>query len=230
MKTMNKAKRALLACALIFCCVGAYAQEKETYYNNDSVDTCPLADKELIDSSYNLLERNMMMETDGRYGQIAVVDAATSEVLAWASLEKQLDGECDWCGDLVYAPFKNEVCGTDGTTQKSNAIELAMAFNQMFRQELSSEHDKKVSETYRIPQKLAPKGVKLAGKYNLQQTKDKEKASDEFTFVGCFPANSPRYVIGMVVVRPHKIPATAGMLSKEVNELAEWLTDHKNEE
>lgn len=29
----------------------------------------------------------------------------------------------------------------------------------------------------------------------------------------------------MVVIRPHKLPATAGMLSKEVNQLIEWLMD-----
>lgn len=91
---------------LIFYCVGVYAQRKEVSYFNDSVEICPLADKELIDSCYNLLDRNMMLETDGIYGQIAVIDATTSEVLAWASLEKQLDDECEGCGDMVYVPFK----------------------------------------------------------------------------------------------------------------------------
>lgn len=92
--------------ALAFYCVGVYAQRKEVSYFNDSVEICPLADKELIDSCYNLLDRNMMLETDGIYGQIAVIDATTSEVLAWASLEKQLDDECEGCGDMVYVPFK----------------------------------------------------------------------------------------------------------------------------
>ena len=99
--------------ALAFYCVGVYAQRKEVSYFNDSVDICPLADKELIDSCYNLLDRNMMLETDGMYGQIAVIDATTSEVLAWASLEKQLDDDCGWCGDMVYVPFKKQVCSTD---------------------------------------------------------------------------------------------------------------------
>lgn len=106
MKTIIQAFRTLLVFMLIFYCVGVYAQRKEVSYFNDSVEICPLADKELIDSCYNLLDRNMMLETDGIYGQIAVIDATTSEVLAWASLEKQLDDECEGCGDMVYVPFK----------------------------------------------------------------------------------------------------------------------------
>lgn len=106
MKTITQAFRTLLVFMLIFYCVGVYAQRKEVSYFNDGVEICPLADKELIDSCYNLLDRNMMLETDGIYGQIAVIDATTSEVLAWASLEKQLDDECEGCGDMVYVPFK----------------------------------------------------------------------------------------------------------------------------
>ena len=113
MKTITQAFRTLLVLMLIFYCVGGYAQRKEVSYFNDSVEICPLADKELIDSCYNLLERNMMLETDGMYGQIAVIDATTSEVLAWASLEKQLDDDCGWCVDMVYVQFKKQVCSTD---------------------------------------------------------------------------------------------------------------------
>lgn len=113
MKTIKQAVRALLLIMLILCNIGAYAQRKDVSYFNDSVEICPLADKELIDSCYNLLDRNMMLETDGIYGQIAVIDATTSDVLAWASLEKQLDGDCGWCGDMVYVPFKKQVCFTD---------------------------------------------------------------------------------------------------------------------
>ena len=106
---------------------------KEVSYFNDSVDICPLADKELIDSCYNLLDRNMMLETDGIYGQIAVIDATISKVLAWASLEKQLDGDCEGCGDMVYVPFKKNIWAISGTaisdtTKTNNAIELALSF------------------------------------------------------------------------------------------------------
>ena len=212
MKTIKQAVRTLLVFMLIFCNVGVNAQRKEVSYFNDSVEICPLADKELIDSCYNLLDRNMMLETDGMYGQIAVIDATTSEVLAWASLEKQLDDDCGWCGDMVYVPFKKNIwaiSGTDisgtainntaisDTTKTNNAIELALSFKQS--------------------------GVKQAGRYNILQYDYNKRCFDEFTFVGCFPADNPKYSIGMVVIRPHKLPATAGMLSKEVNQLIEWL-------
>ena len=212
MITIKQAFRTLLVFMLIFYCVGVYAQRKEVSYFNDSVDTCPLADKELIDTCYNLLDRNMMLETDGIYGQIAVIDATTSEVLAWASLEKQLDDECDWCGDMVYVPFKKNIWTISGadisstaisntaiieTTKTNNAIELALSFNQ--------------------------RGGKQAGRYNVLQIDNNKRCFDEFTFVGCFPADNPKYTISMVVIRPHKLPATIGMLSKEVNQLIEWL-------
>ena len=309
MKTITQAFRTLLVFMLIFYCVGGYAQRKEVSYFNDSVEICPLADKELIDSCYNLLERNMMLETDGIYGQIAVIDATTSEVLAWASLEKLLDGDCEGCGDMIYAPFKNNVCSTDifipfiaakcleesntpldkmvdtgcgilevndslqirdhnwrkggygevtfekallmksrigmykafmnmpngadlweqacDTTLKSNAIELAMFFNQICHQKSSLEYAKNIAtgifEKNGIQHRLAPRGVKLAGIYNILQCDDNKRNSDEFTFVGCFPADNPKYTISMVVVRPHKLPVNIGILSKEVNQLIEWL-------
>ena len=216
MKTITQAFRTLSVFMLIFYCVGVYAQRKEVSYFNDSVEICPLADKELIDSCYNLLDRNMMLETDGIYGQIAVIDATTSEVLAWASLEKQLDDECDWCGDMVYVPFKKNIWTISGadisstaisntaiieTTKTNNAIELALSFNQ--------------------------RGGKQAGRYNVLQIDNNKRCFDEFTFVGCFPADNPKYTISMVVVRPHKLPATIGMLSKEVNQLIEWLLIHR---
>lgn len=206
MKTITQAFRTLLVFMLIFYCVGVYAQRKEVFYFNDSVDICPLADKELIDSCYNLLDRNMMLETDGIYGQIAVIDATSSEVLAWASLEKQLDDECEGCGDMVYVPFKKNIWAISGTaisdtTKTNNAIEQALSFKQ--------------------------RGVKQAGRYNILQHDNNKRCFDEFTFVGCFPADNPKYSIGMVVIRPHKLPATAGMLSKEVNQLIKWLMNRK---
>ena len=215
-KVFAIAMRFTVCVALAFYCVGVYAQRKEVSYFNDSVEICPLADKELIDSCYNLLDRNMMLETDGIYGQIAVIDATTSEVLAWASLEKQWDDECEGCGDMVYVPFKKNIwaisgttiSGTDvsgtaisDTTKTNNAIELALSFRQ--------------------------RGVKQAGRYNILQHDNNKRCFDEFTFVGCFPADNPKYSIGMVVIRPHKLPATAGMLSKEVNLLIEWLMTRK---
>ena len=40
-------------------------------------------------------------------------------------------------------------------------------------------------------------------------------------------ADNPKYTISMVVVRPHKLPVTIGMLSIEVNLLIEWLMNRK---
>lgn len=201
MKTITQVFRTLLVFMLIFYCVGVYAQRKEVSYFNDSVEICPLVDKELIDSCYNLLDRNMMLETDGIYGQIAVIDVTTSEVLAWASLEKQLDDDCEGCGDMIYVPFKKNIWAISDTTKTNNAIELALSFKQ--------------------------RGVKQAGRYNILQHDNNKRCLDEFTFVGSFPADNPKYSIGMVVIRPHKLPATAGMLSKEVNQLIEWLMNRK---
>lgn len=312
MKILYQAKRTLLAFMLIVFCIEIYAQ-KESFHYDDSTAICPLANKELIDTCYNLLERNIMLETNGQYGQIAVIDATTSEVLAWASLEKQFDGECEWCGDLVYVPFEQNVCTTDifvpfiaakcledsntpldkmvdtgcgilevndslqirdhnwrrggygkvtfekallmksrigmykafmtmsngtylweqayDTIQKSNAIELAISFNQMYHQRSSLEYVKKIAtgifEKTGIQHRLAPRGIKLASIYNILQCDDNKRSSDEFTFVGCFPADNPKYTIGMVVVRPHKLPVTIGMLSKEMNLLIEWLMTRK---
>lgn len=48
--------------------------------------------------------------------------------------------------------------------------------------------------------------------YNIRQSDDNKRTSDEFTFVGCFPADNPKYTIGMVVIRPRKHPATFGIL------------------
>ena len=104
---------------------------------------------------------------------------------------------------------------------------MAISFNQMYHQKSSLEYVKKIAtgifEKTGIQHRLAPRGIKLAGIYNILQCYDNKRSSDEFTFVGCFPADNPKYIIGMVVVRPHKLPATIGMLSKEVNLLIEWL-------
>ena len=42
-----------------------------------------------------------------------------------------------------------------------------------------------------------------------------------FTFVGCFPADKPKYAVSMVVQRKHKLPASPAMVSDKVNELIE---------
>ena len=215
------AMRFTVCVALAFYCVGVYAQRKEVSYFNDSVDTCPLADKELIDTCYDLLDRNMMLETDGIYGQIAVIDAATSEVLAWAALEKQLDDECDGCGDMVYVPFKKNIWAISGTDISNTAISNTAVNNTAISDTT------KTNNAIELALSINQRGVKQAGRYNVLQIDYNKRCFDEFTFVGCFPADNPKYSIGMIVIRPHKLPATAGMLSKEVNQLIEWLMNRK---
>ena len=221
MKTITHTFRTLLVLMLFFYSIGSYAQGKEEFYNNDSVDTCPLADKELIDTCYDLLDRNMMLETDGIYGQIAVVDASTSEVLAWAALEKQLDDECDGCGDMVYVPFKKNIWAISGTDISGTAINSTAISNTAISDTT------KTNNAIELAQSFNQRGVKQAGRYNVLQIDYNKRCFDEFTFAGCFPADNPKYSIGMIVIRPHKLPATAGMLSKEVNQLIEWLMNRK---
>lgn len=221
MKTITHTFRTLLVLMLFFYSVGTYAQGKEAFYNNDSVETCPLADKELIDTCYDLLDRNMMLETDGMYGQIAVIDAATSEVLAWAALEKQLDDECDGCGDMVYVPFKKNIWAISGTDISGTAINSTAISNTAINDTT------KTNNAIELALSIKQRGVKQAGRYNVLQIDYNKRCFDEFTFVGCFPADNPKYSIGMIVIRPHKLPATAGMLSKEVNQLIEWLMNRK---
>ena len=106
-----------------------------------------------------------------------------------------------------------------------------MSFNQMYHQKSSLDYVKKIAagifEKNGIQHRLAPKGIKLAGMYNILQCDENKRSSDEFTFVGCFPADNPNYIVSMVVVLPHKLPATFGMLNKEVNQLVEWLVNRK---
>lgn len=169
----------------------------------------------------------MVLETDGMYGQIAVVDATSSKVLAWASLENTRE-EGEEYGDIAYVPFKNNVCTRNilatlsdtiltrqvrDTERSSNAIELAMSFNQMCHQ--------------RLPLDFINKNA--FGKYNTLLYNDGKCTLDEFTFVGCLPANNPKYTVSMVVIRPHKLPIHDGLLTKEVNVLAEWLINRNSQ-
>lgn len=134
-------------------------------------------------------------------------------------------------------------------TKNTNAMELADTFNSIYysgnialptpdsveagRNEVDIDETKRryiheiavgMFKEGGIQHKRAPKDVELAGVYNLADD-GKEQA---FTFIGCFPADKPRYAIGMVVQRKHKQPASSVMLASAVNELIEWL-NHKTE-
>ena len=114
-------------------------------------------------------------------------------------------------------------------TKNTNAMELATVFNNIFHLDsvnVSAERRGNIRaiaigmfKEGGIQHKRAPKDVELAGVYNVAD----DGTEQTFTFVGCFPADKPKYAVSMVVQRKHKLPASPAMVSDKVNELIEWL-------
>lgn len=114
-------------------------------------------------------------------------------------------------------------------TKNTNAMELATVFNNIFHLDSVNVYADRRSniraiaiEMFKeggIQHKRAPKNVELAGVYNVAD----DGTEQTFTFVGCFPADKPKYAVSMVVQRKHKLPASPAMVSDRVNELIEWL-------
>lgn len=114
-------------------------------------------------------------------------------------------------------------------TKNTNAMELATVFNNIFHLDslnVSKERRGNIRaiaigmfKEGGIQHKRAPKDVELAGVYNVAD----DGTEQTFTFVGCFPANNPKYAVSMVVQRKHKLPASPAMVSGRVNKLIEWL-------
>ena len=114
-------------------------------------------------------------------------------------------------------------------TKNTNAMELATVFNNIFHLDsvnVSKERRGNIRaiaigmfKEGGIQHKCAPKNVELAGMYNVAD----DGTEQTFTFVGCFPADKPKYAVSMVVQRKHKLPASPAMVSDKVNELIEWL-------
>lgn len=114
-------------------------------------------------------------------------------------------------------------------TKNTNTMELATVFNNIFHMDsmnVSKERRGNIRaiaigmfKEGGIQHKRAPKNVELAGVYNVAD----DGTEQTFTFVGCFPADKPKYAVSMVVQRKHKLPASPAMVSDRVNELIEWL-------
>ncbi|KAA4027410.1 hypothetical protein ACNONS_13585 [Bacteroides xylanisolvens] len=114
-------------------------------------------------------------------------------------------------------------------TKNTNALELATVFNNIFHLDsvnVSAERRGNIRaiaigmfKEEGIQHKRAPKDLELGGVYNVAD----DGTEQTFTFVGCFPANKPKYAVSMVVQRKHKLPASPAMVSDKANELIEWL-------
>lgn len=74
---------------------------------------------------------------------------------------------------------------------------------------------------------FAPKGTTLAGLYSVNtlspQLGNSEEKINELSFAGCFPADNPRYAIGLSLDKPYGYPQSDKHLSKMVNDLIKWL-------
>ena len=116
-------------------------------------------------------------------------------------------------------------------TKNTNAMEQATVFNNIFHLDsvnVSKERRGNIRaiaigmfKEGGIQHKRAPKDVELAGVYNVAD----DGTEQTFTFVGCFPADKPKYAVSMVVLRKHKLPASPAMVSDRVNKLIEWLNN-----
>lgn len=69
------------------------------------VEDFPVIDSLISVRSYDIL-RECMTDIDGIHGQVAVIDARTSDVLAWGALENVE-------GDIVYAPLLKRLCSSE---------------------------------------------------------------------------------------------------------------------
>ena len=298
-------KRITIVLALLLMEVGAniFAQEAMDFMALVPKENLPTIDSLISARSYDVLNE-CMVDVDGERGQVAVIDANTSDVLAWGDLEN-VNGDIAYvplfkkfCSSEILMPFvaadclalsntslEDSVdmgCGilvlndnvqirdhnwrsggygmltyrkallnksrigmyhammtlpdgmdywTHATDQRknTNAMEIAMTFNNAFHQDSVNVSVERRSNIRKIAigmfkeegiqHRCAPKGVELAGVYDVAN----EGKEQTFSFVGCFPADKPKYAVCMVVQRKRKLPAASPMLADKVNMLIDWL-------
>ena len=70
---------------------------------------------------------------------------------------------------------------------------------------------------------MAPKGIDAAGLYGQSSRTDEKDGNTELSYAGCFPAENPRYAIGLFIDIQTKKGVSETNLAEQVNKLIEWL-------
>ena len=212
-------KRMTMVLALLLSVIGADVNAQEdvdsVWVDSVEVDSVALAEefKSDYDSEEDKARMDSLIQARYAYRQALLNKSRIGMYHAMMTLPEGMD----------YWKYATD------QTKNTNAMELATVFNNIFH--LDSVN---VSEQRRnniraiaigmfkeggIQHKRAPKEVELAGVYNIAD----DEMEQTFTFVGCFPADKPKYAVSMVVQRKHKLPASPAMVSDKVNKLVEWL-------
>ena len=70
---------------------------------------------------------------------------------------------------------------------------------------------------------IIPKGINIAGLYGRSSHADGKVGNTELSYAGCFPAENPRYAIGVFMDIPTEEGVPEANLAEQVNKLIEWL-------
>lgn len=70
---------------------------------------------------------------------------------------------------------------------------------------------------------IIPKGINIAGLCGRSSHADGKVGNTELSYAGCFPAENPRYAIGVFMDIPTEEGVPEAYLAEQVNKLIEWL-------
>lgn len=70
---------------------------------------------------------------------------------------------------------------------------------------------------------IIPKGINIAGLCGRSSHADGKVGNTELSYAGCFPAENPRYAIGLFIDIQTKKGVSETNLAEQVNKLIEWL-------